>query len=292
MNYTPQLLLIGAVAAIGVLHTIVPDHWMPIILLARQRGWSRRETALAALQAGLGHVLSTLLIALAVALAGVAFEARFGHLVDSAASVALIGLGGWIAIGALRELRERSSDQPGDHPHAHPHGQAHFAAAHSATHEDHPPIRDGLYMPLADGLALAGSHVHFHRHDSGAAHLHWHDHDPRTFHALSPPIDSQPLHDHRHHTPARTAMLLILGSSPMVEGIPAFFAAAKYGAGLLLAMAVVFGLSTIATYVLVCVYSAAGLQRIRLGAAERYGEVLSGALVALIGLIFLLFPIL
>ena len=88
------------------------------------------------------------------------------------------------------------------------------------------------------------------------------------------------------------ALLLILGSSPMVEGIPAFFAAAKYGAGLLLAMAVVFGLSTIATYILVCVYSAAGLQRIRLGAAERYGEVLSGALVALIGLIFLLFPIL
>ena len=292
MNHTPQLLLIGAVAAIGVLHTIVPDHWMPIILLARQRGWSRRETALAALQAGLGHVLSTLLIALAVALAGVVFAARFGHLVDSAASLALMGLGGWIAIGALRELREHPGNQPGDHPHPRPQGQAHLAAAHSAASDGDSPIRDGLYMPLAGGLALAGSHVHFHRHDSGAAHLHRHDHDPRTFHALSPATDFRPLHDHRHRTPARTAMLLILGSSPMVEGIPAFFAAAKYGAGLLLAMAVVFGLGTIATYMLVCVYSAAGLQRIRLGAAERYGEVLSGALVALIGLIFLLFPIL
>jgi ABC-type nickel/cobalt efflux system permease component RcnA len=292
MNHTPQLLLIGTVAAIGVLHTMVPDHWMPIILLARQHGWSRRETALAALQAGLGHVLSTLLIALAVALAGVAFAARFGHLVDSAASLALIGLGGWIAIGALRELREHSGNQPGDLPHPHPHGPRHLAAAHLEAYDDDPPMRDRLYMPLARGLALAGSHVHFHRHDSVTAHLHWHDHDPRTFHALSPATDSEPLHDHRHRTPARTAMLLILGSSPMVEGIPAFFAAAKYGAGLLLAMAVVFGLSTIATYILVCVYSAAGLQRIRLGAAERYGEVLSGALVALIGLIFLLFPIL
>jgi hypothetical protein len=57
-------------------------------------------------------------------------------------------------------------------------------------------------------------------------------------------------------------------------------------------MAIMFGLCTIATYVLMCVYSAAGLQRIRLGSVERYGEVLSGALIALIGMIFLLFPML
>jgi hypothetical protein len=38
MIYGPQLLLIGAVAAVGVLHTIVPDHWLPIALIARQRG--------------------------------------------------------------------------------------------------------------------------------------------------------------------------------------------------------------------------------------------------------------
>ena len=44
-----------------------------------------------------------------------------------------------------------------------------------------------------------------------------------------------PGHDHRHKTTARTALLLILGSSPMVEGIPAFFAAGKYGIGLIVA---------------------------------------------------------
>jgi hypothetical protein len=60
MNVGPELLLIGAVAAVGVLHTIVPDHWVPITLIARQRGWSKVETARASLQAGIGHVLSTL----------------------------------------------------------------------------------------------------------------------------------------------------------------------------------------------------------------------------------------
>lgn len=74
-------------------------------------------------------------------------------------------------------------------------------------------------------------------------------------------------------TTARTALLLILDLSPIVEGIPAFFAAGKYGIGLIVLMAVVFAISTIATYVLLCVYSTAGLQRVRLGAVKRYGEV-------------------
>jgi ABC-type nickel/cobalt efflux system permease component RcnA len=308
MTHTPQLLLIGAVAAVGVLHTMVPDHWMPITLIARQHGWSRRETALAALQAGCGHVVSTLLIALAVWLAGVAFATRFGNLVDGATSLALIGLGGWIALSAIRELRSAEvepSDAPANRTHTHGHLHAHPMAkadaktsvycpagyAGESSHADS-PRGDRLYLPLGGGLAVTASHAHLHRHDYGAQHAHWHDHDPGTLHVLASELGFIPLHDHRHRTPARVAMLIVLGSSPMVEGIPAFFAAAKFGAGLILVMAIVFGLCTIATYVLLCVYSAAGLQHIRLGAVERYGEVLSGALITLIGLIFLLFPVL
>lgn len=78
----------------------------------------------------------------------------------------------------------------------------------------------------------------------------------------------------------------------MVEGIPAFFAAGKYGAGLIAVMASVFAISTIATYMFLCVYSAAGLQHMKFGALERYGEVLSGGLIALVGLAFWIWPIL
>jgi hypothetical protein len=58
------------------------------------------------------------------------------------------------------------------------------------------------------------------------------------------------------------------------------------GIGLIVAMAAVFALTTIATYVLLCTYSAAGLQRLKLGAIERYGEVLSGAFIADVGFVF------
>ena len=399
MNHGPEALLVAAVAAVGVLHTIVPDHWLPIALIARQRGWSKSETAWASLQAGTGHVLSTLLIALAVWLAGVAFAQRFGHIVDTASSLALMTFGGWITVAALRDLRSHGGHGHG-HAHDFPHFRGHDHDAHRSpfhgpelqriatgegvlelsifetgvpprfrlsgvaadavtvqtrrdgderqdflfanhgthwesveaipephqfavsiivdhdghrrryetefTEHDHghhgrgrdhghdhetPPEDDPIYAPLRGETAVLARHLHRHRHGRGSVHGHWHDHTPDSFHAVTAEIDmAPPTHEHRHKTTARAALLLILGSSPMVEGIPAFFAAGKYGVGLIAVMAVVFALSTIATYVLLCVYSTAGLQRVRLGAFERYGEVLSGAFIALVGLAFWIWP--
>jgi hypothetical protein len=62
--------------------------------------------------------------------------------------------------------------------------------------------------------------------------------------------------------------------------------------GLILVMSLVFAITTIATYVVLCVYSTAGLQRVSLGPLERYGEVLSGVFIALVGILFWLWPIL
>jgi len=90
----------------------------------------------------------------------------------------------------------------------------------------------------------------------------------------------------------QTALLLIIGSSPMIEGIPAFFAAARFGLGFICLLSGAFAVSTIATYVALCVVSADRLQRVGFGKLEVYGETLSGAFIALVGLVFLFFPIL
>jgi hypothetical protein len=388
MTAGPELLLIAAVFTVGVLHTIVPDHWVPIVLLARQRQWSKAETARVALQAGAGHVLSTLVIALAVWLAGVAAATRFGNAVDTAASLALVAFGGWIALSSWHELAAH-----GEHGHSHgatlggihgpemqrlptprgvlelsiyesvvpprfrltgaraesvkletrrpdgarqvflfadhgtywesveeipePHGfevrltlaqdgrAQDFATRFSEHDHDHDhghhhgqsdarePAADPLYAPLSGDVGVLTRHAHRDSHGRGAAHVHWHDHIAATAHPVTAALElAPPLHRHRHKTTARTALLLILGSSPMVEGIPAFFAAGKYGIGVIAAMAAGFALATIATYVLLCVISTAGLQRVRLGAVERYGEVLSGAFIALVGLVFWVWPVL
>ena len=204
-----EYLLIGAVLAVGVFHTMVPDHWLPIVLMARQQKWSTRDTALAALQAGTGHVVSTLLIAVLFWGAGAAIATRFSAWVETATSLALVGFGLWVAIGAWREI----------------------------------------------------AHEHGHEHNDNAK------------------------------KGSRMALLLILGSSPMIEGIPAFFAAGKYGIGLLIIMALVFATATIATYIILSVYSAKGLEQFRFGRFERYGEIVSGALIAVVGVVFWFWPV-
>lgn len=270
MGEAPQLLLVGAVAAVGVLHTIVPDHWVPITLVARQHGWSRRETARNAFVAGTGHVISTLIIAGIVWGAGAAFAERFGGLVDTVTSLALIGFGLWIGVSAWREVRGEGGQYHHHHGHAQDHGHRHL------HHHDH------------DAPALL-RHVHLHRHGDGVVHIHRHDHVPASAHAIA--IDEPPLHDHTHAATGRMALLLIVGSSPMVEGIPAFFAAGRYGAGLIVAMATVFAAATIATYVGLCVASVTGLNRVTLGPLERWGEVLSGGVIAGLGVVFWLWPV-
>jgi putative Mn2+ efflux pump MntP len=191
------VLLIATVGAVGVLHTLVPDHWLPISLLARHRGWNAGQTASAAATAGLGHTVSTLALGVVLWIAGALAAQRLGEAISYASSAALIAFGLWIAIGALREQAREQ-------------------------------------------------------------------YEPRE----------------------RTALLLILGSSPMIEGIPAFFAAGKYGTGTLAAMAVVFAAATIFTYVALCVTSFSAIARIKIRPLERYGEVVSGALVMLVGLAF------
>jgi cytochrome c biogenesis protein CcdA len=286
-----QLLLILAVAIVGVLHTAVPDHWAPIALLARQRGWTRRETVNASVKAGAGHSLSTLAFGIGVWLVGVATAKSFGHWVDVAASVALVGFGCWIALGAWREVRSGGGKHPhhrhdhSGHHHVHDHDGGH-AGSH---HHDHGWTQDPRYSPLHGGV-VALRHAHLHRHGGGAPHFHWHDHAAATAHAVA--VDAVPLHDHRHGMAGRTALLLVLGSSPMVEGIPAFFAASRYGLLQVAVMSIVFCASTIAVYVALSVSAAEGLSRVHLGPVERYGEVISGAFIAVLGAVFAIWSLL
>ena len=278
-----EILLIAGVVGVGVLHTIVPDHWLPIALLARQRGWTRSETARAAFQAGVGHVATTLLFGIAVWAIGSVASAKFGVIVDEAASIALVGFGAWIAFGAWREMQAGHRHHH-DHPHPHLPGHSH-GGGHGHSHGE-PWRRDALYSQ-ARGAVVSERHMHWHRHGAGLPHAHWHPHDRAGAHAIG--IDDPalaPFHLHPHGTSGRTALLLVLGSSPMVEGIPAFLAASKYGAGELVAMSVAFAASTIVTYVVLSVYAGAGLQRLNLGRFEQYGEVASGVLIAVVGVVF------
>lgn len=278
--------------AVGVLHTAVPDHWLPIALIARQRGWSTAQTARAAALAGVGHTVSTLIIALVLWAAGVAFATRFGAGVDIVASVALVGFGAWVAIGALLEIRRESQDHVHDVPqgarHQHTHNADHGEDLAHESHT-HDAVLAGHTHAHPHATPAHRGHAHLHRHAGGLEHVHWHTHGTPDWHDIRADVaTAPPTHEHEHRTTGRTSLLLVLGSSPMVEGIPAFFAASRFGIGLIAVMAVVFSLATIGTYVALCVAASRGVQRTHFGPLERYGEVISGSFIAALGIVFLL----
>jgi nickel/cobalt exporter len=63
---------------VAFFHAAIPTHWLPFVLVARTRRWSRSKTLLVTLSAGLGHVALTSLLGLVIAWFGFQLDARLG----------------------------------------------------------------------------------------------------------------------------------------------------------------------------------------------------------------------
>jgi sulfite exporter TauE/SafE len=142
---SPELVALTILAAsIGVGHTLLgPDHYLPFVVLARARGWSKATTVLVTTLCGLGHVgssivLGTIGIALGVAVARVeGIESTRGDV--AAWLLTAFGLV-YMVWGIRRAARHRTHS----HVHAHSGGETHV---HVHDHE----------------------RAHLHPHDQGAA---------------------------------------------------------------------------------------------------------------------------
>ncbi len=126
-----QLLLLTA-ASIGVVHTLLgPDHYLPFIVLAKERGWSRRRTLFITLSCGAGHCLGSVILGALGILMGLglttvnAFEALRGD----AAAWLLLGFGIAYACYGIRQYRRNVVHS---HPHVHADG-----TVHTHLHDNH-----------------------------------------------------------------------------------------------------------------------------------------------------------
>jgi nickel/cobalt transporter (NicO) family protein len=94
--------LFFAAVTIGSLHSLAPDHWMPLGALARARGWSAGRTAKTTLLCGFGHVtISAVLGVLALVIGAGVIEA-FGSRLESFAGLFLIAFGVVYAVWGIR----------------------------------------------------------------------------------------------------------------------------------------------------------------------------------------------
>ena len=85
-------LLTGALV-LSLLHAAIPNHWAPVLAVARAESWPLRRAVGVTLVAGLAHVLSTVGIGLALGLLGWRLTARFEQVAGWVAPLLLIGIG-------------------------------------------------------------------------------------------------------------------------------------------------------------------------------------------------------
>ncbi|MBK7883433.1 MAG: hypothetical protein IPJ81_06335 [Chitinophagaceae bacterium] len=85
-------LIIGSLL-ISLLHAVIPNHWLPILAIARKEGWSLGETSRITFIAGMAHVVSTVIIGLLLGLIGSELTEHIKHFTHIIAPSVLILMG-------------------------------------------------------------------------------------------------------------------------------------------------------------------------------------------------------
>jgi ABC-type nickel/cobalt efflux system permease component RcnA len=129
---TSQIIILSITAAsLGFFHTLFgPDHYLPFVVLAKARKWSRIKTLWITALCGIGHVGSSVVIGFVGIAAGVALS-KLEYFESFRGNIA-----GWLFIGfgllyALWGMKKAMKNKPHTHAHFHLNGKKH---AHEHTH--------------------------------------------------------------------------------------------------------------------------------------------------------------
>jgi hypothetical protein len=88
-----SIALLTTAASTALLHTAIPDHWLPFALMGRAQGWAARRVALVSGLSGLVHSALSLALALTAAGVGIGAASAIGHAAERVAGVLLVVFG-------------------------------------------------------------------------------------------------------------------------------------------------------------------------------------------------------
>jgi nickel/cobalt transporter (NicO) family protein len=220
------IVFLATASATAALHALIPDHWLPFVLMGRSRNWSTRKTLALASAGGLLHVC--LAFALGLAVYGIgkggaeAVARRMGEKLEAVSSLGLAVFG--VVYGTFSWLRERR----------------------------HHPTAGGTMSPGGEP-----DRTHHHGHLLEA----WVGKDLTGL-----------------------TLVVVIGVSPCAVALPILLAtAATLGMRGVLLVAAGFGMVTMGTTVVITLVGFLSAKRIEFPFLTRYGDLISGILIALVG---------
>lgn len=133
MDATLVLMISAAVSAI--LHTLVPDHEIPLAMIGRTQNWSMKRMAGVTLVAGLIHISVSMSVGAIALIASTALSQVIANSAQQISGVLLIGFGLVYAVVSWKRKQ-------GGHYHSHGHSHQLHSHDHMAPEHQH-ELSDG-----------------------------------------------------------------------------------------------------------------------------------------------------
>jgi len=272
-NMVETLLLVLTAALAAAAHTLIPDHWLPYVLMSRGKGWSMGKTMRVTSVGAIIHLAATAIVGVLIGFIGVATLKGISDKADLIGGVLLLLFGLYFVWKGWKAYKIG-----GGHSHAHhAHGGGH-SHYDDQSHPHHDHSHDELHK-------VHDHHEHSHDH-STHQHSNDHTHDQQSHHY-------EDNHDHGHHQghthshekleKSDVALGAILGARPCAEAIPIFLAAGAIGLTSSLLAVISWVIATIVCMLGMVWLSLKGMEASKLKIFDKFGELGAGVLIVIVG---------
>jgi nickel/cobalt transporter (NicO) family protein len=85
--------VLAGTVLLAMVHALIPNHWLPLVAVAKAEKWKRAEVSSITFFAALAHVTGTVLLGLVLGLIGTKLRAQYGSVMHMLLAVLLIVFG-------------------------------------------------------------------------------------------------------------------------------------------------------------------------------------------------------
>src|SRR5215203_4014268 len=78
---------------LAIVHALIPNHWLPLVAVAKAEGWKQREVTSVTFLAALAHVTGTVILGMVLGFIGKELQEQYGQIIYLISAVLLIVFG-------------------------------------------------------------------------------------------------------------------------------------------------------------------------------------------------------